>query len=250
MPRGVTLLELLVVMLILLMVTAAAIPIIAPAMQNRQMRESTRLVTSFMGAAKARAVQSGRPVGVVIERFNGQPFALQMSQVEVPPPYSGDIIGARLEVTALPAASVSTNAQINFNTLYPGKTAEWFQATEIVTGMLNTKLVKVGDQIQLNGQGPHYVILGPDPNYNGAIGDIATATPLELAYVYTPPLRQAFPGRTPRRCRLRKRPPIRSSVSRCARTRRRSNCPKASRSTSRSLAWAAESMTAWSITEP
>ena len=59
--------------------------------------------------------------------------------------------------------------------------------------MLNTKLLKVGDQIQLNGQGPHYVILGPDPDFNGAIGDIATATPLEFAYVYTPPLKQAFP---------------------------------------------------------
>jgi type II secretory pathway pseudopilin PulG len=191
--RGITLLELLVVMLILLMVTAAAIPIIAPAMQNRQMRESTRLVTSFMGAAKARAVQTGRPVGVMIERFNGQPFALQMSQVEVPPPYSGDIVGARLTVTALPSASVSTNAQANFTTLFPGKTAEWFKGVELVTGMLNTRLIKVGDQIQLNGQGPHYVILGPDPNFNGALGDITTTTPLEIAYIYTPPLKQAFP---------------------------------------------------------
>ncbi len=96
--RGVTLLELLVVMLIILMVTAAAIPIIAPAMQNRQMREATRLVTSFMGAAKARAVQTGRPVGVVIERFNGQPFALQMAQVEVPPPYSGDTMQSKMTI--------------------------------------------------------------------------------------------------------------------------------------------------------
>ena len=114
-------------MLILLMVTAAAIPIIAPAMQNRQMRESTRLVTSFIGAAKARAVQTGRPVGVVIERFNGQPFALQMSQVEVPPPYSGDIVGARLLVMPLPTGSVSTNAGIHFGELFPARLPNGFK---------------------------------------------------------------------------------------------------------------------------
>jgi len=52
-------------------------------------------VTAFLGAAKARAVQLGRPVGIVIERENGQAFAFRMAQVEVPPPYSGDIVGSK-----------------------------------------------------------------------------------------------------------------------------------------------------------
>ncbi len=111
--RGITLLELLVVMLIILMVTAAAIPIIAPAMQNRQMREATRLVTSFLGAAKARAVQTGRPVGVVIERFNGQPFALQMAQVEVPPPYSGDTMQSKVTIGRYQLSGTITGAANN-----------------------------------------------------------------------------------------------------------------------------------------
>ncbi len=100
--RGVTLLELLIVMVILLMITAAAIPIVVPATRNRQMREATRLVTTYLGAAKARAVQTGRPAGVMIERFNGNAFALQMSQVEVPPPYAGDIQRTQQTSGALP----------------------------------------------------------------------------------------------------------------------------------------------------
>ncbi len=85
-----TLLELLIVLLILLMVTAASVPIIAPALRNRQVREGARMLSAYLGAAKARAVETGRPVGVMFERFNGQPFALTVSQMEVPPPYSGD----------------------------------------------------------------------------------------------------------------------------------------------------------------
>ena len=101
--RGVTLLELLVVLLILLMVTAASVPIIAPALRNRQVREASRLLSAYLGAAKARAVQTGRPVGIKIERFNGQPYALTVSQVEVPPPYMGDVYGATATVVTVPS---------------------------------------------------------------------------------------------------------------------------------------------------
>ncbi len=178
--RGITLLELLVVMLIILMVTAAAIPVIAPAMQNRQMRESTRLVTSFMGAAKARAVQTGRPVGVVIERFNGQPFALQMAQVEVPPPYSGDIIGSKATVADLAVGSLSAGTdQRRIDAGWPF--FQWFSVT-IDPAEFNHRLIRVGDTIQLGGQGPIYTIFGPDAPVATADGVVDNAT-LEVAYV-------------------------------------------------------------------
>jgi len=193
--RGITLLELLVVMLILLMVTAAAIPIIAPAMQNRQMRESTRLVTSFMGAAKARAVQTGRPVGVMIERFepsaiNGGAFALQMSQVEVPPPYSGDVIGSKVAVAITNSGATAgeqpntASSKTTFDQIYNQAThtmsAVWFAVT-FNSAELNVKLLKIGDQIQFGNQAYSYTIFGPDAN-----GDkmIDTGQPLDVAYVY------------------------------------------------------------------
>src|SRR5690606_15659964 len=106
---GITLLELLIVMVIMLMVTAAAIPIMAPAMKNRQMRESTRLISSYFGAARARAMQTGRPVGVMVERFNGQPFAFTLSQVEVPPSYAGDTVGSRMTINGIALGNESGN---------------------------------------------------------------------------------------------------------------------------------------------
>lgn len=178
MRRGITLLELLVVMLILLMVTAAAIPIIAPAMQNRQMREATRLVTSFMGAAKARAVQTGRPVGVVIERENGQAFAFRMAQVEVPPPYSGDVINSRATIAGFTPGALSLGRA---NAITPFQ--QWFTAT-IDPAELNHRMVKVGDTIQLGSQGYIYTVLGPDEPVGANPPDgVCDNSTLEICYL-------------------------------------------------------------------
>ncbi|HEY2838235.1 MAG TPA: hypothetical protein VGJ26_03755 [Pirellulales bacterium] len=92
---GATLMELLAVIIIMTMLAAAAMPVIAPAMQNRQVREASRIVNGFLSGARNRAMQTGRPVGVVFERMQGLPEAcVTMSYAEVPPPYAGDSIGS------------------------------------------------------------------------------------------------------------------------------------------------------------
>jgi len=139
-PRGVTLLELLVVMLILLMVTAAAIPMMAPALQNRRMREAARLASSYISGARARAIQNNRDVGVMLERFEGRPYAISLSYVEVPPPYSGE----SAQSTCRPVASGAT-------------------VTLTMQNGFNAALVRVQDQIQLNYQGPFYTITSVTP---------------------------------------------------------------------------------------
>ncbi|HEV3339701.1 MAG TPA: prepilin-type N-terminal cleavage/methylation domain-containing protein, partial [Pirellulales bacterium] len=65
--RGVTLIELLVVIMIMLMISVITIPVVAPALSNRQIRESARMVDVFLNGARNRAAQTGRPVGVVFE---------------------------------------------------------------------------------------------------------------------------------------------------------------------------------------
>jgi prepilin-type N-terminal cleavage/methylation domain-containing protein len=140
-PRGVTLLELLVVMLILLMVTAAAIPMMAPALQNRRMREAARLASSYISGARARAIQNGRDVGVMIERFQGRPYAITLSYVEVPPPYSGESAQSTCKCTSISGATVTLTMQNGFN----------------------AALVREQDQIQLNYQGPFYSIISVTP---------------------------------------------------------------------------------------
>jgi prepilin-type N-terminal cleavage/methylation domain-containing protein len=192
--RGITLLELLIVMVILLMVTAAAIPVMAPALRNRQMREATRLVSAYLGAARARSVQTGRPVGVMVERFDGNAFALQLSQVEVPPPYSGDINNAVAQVSitspVATAGETPNTAQslTYFNSLYNSVThtmsAVWFVA-QVDPTVFNNRLVRVGDRIQFGQRGYTYTIYGPDTTpADGVIDSTGGPINLDIAYVY------------------------------------------------------------------
>ena len=91
-PRGgVTLVELLVVIFIMLLITAITIPVIAPAMANRHVREAARMVDSYINGARTRALLAGHPVGVMLERQPNNPSACTtLSYCEQPDPYSGD----------------------------------------------------------------------------------------------------------------------------------------------------------------
>lgn len=155
MRRAVTLLELLIVLSIIIMVTAAAIPIMAPAIQNRRLREASRLVSTFISGARARAIETGHPVGVMFERQDGQPYSMRLSYVEVPQPYSGDSAGSTILVSAAGSVSKFVNGDIQWNTL-----------------------VKYGDMIRLNYRGPLYQIASaplPDPNIGQVVQDPSSA---------------------------------------------------------------------------
>ena len=108
-------LELLVVLIILLMITAAAIPVMTPALQNRRMREAARVASTFISGARSRAIQTGREVGVQVQRFNGNPWASSLSYVEVPPPYGGDTLASRMLVPRLPLQGNVQSASNNGN---------------------------------------------------------------------------------------------------------------------------------------
>ena len=93
--RGVTLIELLVVIMIMLMITAIAIPVLAPSMKNRDVREAARMIDVFINGARTRALQSGHSYGVMIERMPGQPNgSVTLSYCEQPDAYTGDYASA------------------------------------------------------------------------------------------------------------------------------------------------------------
>ncbi len=152
-PRGVTLLELLIVMTIMLMVTAAAIPVMMPALTNRRMREASRLTSSFISGARARAIETGRPAGVMLERFNGLPMAMQLSYVEVPAPYAGDTLDAKVPVTNGEITGISGS------------------------GWMNS--IRYGDSVKLNYKGPIYTLASVQttstPNPDPLAGTVVTA---------------------------------------------------------------------------
>jgi Tfp pilus assembly protein FimT len=168
-PRaGVTLLEILIVMTILLMVTAAAIPLMQPALQNRRGREAARLVSSFISGARSKAIESGRPVGVVFERFNGNGFSTKLSYVEVPTPYSGDTLTSRLLINnAGQIFGIGQVAAAGGTIVSPD--TQW------------TQFLRYGDRIKLDYGGPTWVLASTN-----SVPDPAIGTPITIQPSLTP----------------------------------------------------------------
>jgi len=148
---GITLVELLVVVGILMLLAAVAIPSMRPALEGRRVREAARMANVYIASARIRAVELGRPCGVILQRFEGQPeCAMVLHQAEVPPPYAGDVLDAvvRVQDWTLDAPSISHAADgsvvLKLQLRFP---VEW-----------SNNLIRRGDLIQLNHQGPYYTI--------------------------------------------------------------------------------------------
>ena len=65
---GMTLVELLVVVTIAVVLVAAAVPMMKPALQSSRVREVSRQLNVFLQVARARAIETGRTAGIWIER--------------------------------------------------------------------------------------------------------------------------------------------------------------------------------------
>ena len=153
-PRGVTLVELLVVITIMLILLAVMVPRLRPMMEQRRMREAARTVSVFFGAARSRALETGRPVGVAIERLKIQPdAAVTLRMVEEPPLYAGDVIGARVRVRRLGATN-------RFQVLFASPADVAAMLTQVVP-------VHVGDLVRFEYQAVPYRVLGLDMDLDG-----------------------------------------------------------------------------------
>jgi prepilin-type N-terminal cleavage/methylation domain-containing protein len=102
--RGMTLVELLMVISIMTILLVVAIPMIRPAFQDRNLREAARQVNAFFAGAQARAAGLGRPVGVWIERIDATEFgsrhASRLYMAEVAPSFTGAALDSRVRVSS------------------------------------------------------------------------------------------------------------------------------------------------------
>ncbi len=143
--RGVTLVEMLIVISIIVILTAASLKLIAPA-EDRRVREAARAVNVYISSARSRAIELGRPCGVIFRRANGTNFptaSTMLDQCEVPPTYAGDTTDAVVRVMLAGLSPPTLKIQIR-------------------TGDFSNNLIRPGDLIQFNNQGPFYNIAVPD----------------------------------------------------------------------------------------
>ena len=145
-PRrgGLTLIELMVVVVILVTLVAITVPMMMPMLEGREMREASRQIAAMLGTAQARAAELGRPVGVMFARSPTNANAtFQLFQAEVPPPYAGDTVTAR--------AFSATQASL------PTPVPSW-QAF-LTESWAAAALILPGDLIKFDYRGIKYIII-------------------------------------------------------------------------------------------
>lgn len=139
---GMTLVELLVVIGVIVLLMGIAVPAIQSSANQRRVREAARALNVYLGAARNHALETGRPCGVMIQRMANLPqCSMVLDHVAVPAPYCGE--------------SVDAVATVQLVSMQIGREAV-LRAS--LSPAINTRLVAPGDLIQLNNQGPWYTI--------------------------------------------------------------------------------------------
>ena len=93
--RGVTLIELLIVITIIVLIAGLTLPSMRSLLKDQRITQTARTVQGFIDSAKARAVAQGRPVAIILERAGATNTVTcpRLSIGEVFPPYEGDWAG-------------------------------------------------------------------------------------------------------------------------------------------------------------
>ena len=101
-----TVIEMLIVVSITVLLVAAAVTRMRPALESRRTREAARALYIYLGSARNRAMETGRPCGVMLRCFRNSagtlvtpPMVMMADQCEVPPCYCGDTEASTASVT-------------------------------------------------------------------------------------------------------------------------------------------------------
>jgi prepilin-type N-terminal cleavage/methylation domain-containing protein len=150
--RGVTLVEMLVVISIIVILTVASLKLIAPG-EERRVREAARAVNVYLSSARSRAIEIGRVCGVIFRRSNGTNFSSAstlLEQCELPPLYAGDETNSVVRVQ-------DWTLRPDGQPYYPDGSI--ILKVQIKNNQFSSNLLHPGDLMQLNGQGPYYSLI-------------------------------------------------------------------------------------------
>lgn len=204
--RGFTLIELLVVLVIILLISVVALPAVLPALAHRQVSEAGRILQGTLVGARDQAIHDGQPSGIRLipdptfityqpaKLPNGQPNP-QAGWVDLTQPlaYARIVpIGPAPEYTEGKATvragfgyARAIHNPAGANVAVPSLVLE--ESPLDAHGAPNSPTswswnIRVGDQLQLNGAGPWYTVVGPmwTPNPEGFTncGPAGTTPPL------------------------------------------------------------------------
>ncbi len=156
--RGVTLVELLVTVGIVVLLAAVSIPTFRGLSQGRLVREAARNVSVSIGVGQMAAMSTGKPAGVLIQRDSTVPQAgTVIYQVQTPDSYSGDQTTSTCIVQQWPA----------YNPIWP--TGTMVVKLMFKPGDVSYPKIQLGDTIQIglsgNWWGPFRIVA--DPNHSG-----------------------------------------------------------------------------------
>lgn len=147
---GMTLVELLVVVTILVILTGVVIPVLTPSLESRRMRESARQINVYLSRARSMAMEKKRPVGVWLQRRSDLNQAVttlflveQSAPIGVLCSSGSNLIPRMVVQSATASASVPGTGTATIG--FVGGTPSG---------------VEVGDYLQLNFQGPIWEITG------------------------------------------------------------------------------------------
>lgn len=105
--RALSLVELMVVVGIVVTLAAVTLPSLREVLKDQKITQAARQVQAYFETAKGKAMASGRPVGVLLDRLSyagpnnnliTNSTCLRLSMAEVLPPYCGDIQGATAQL--------------------------------------------------------------------------------------------------------------------------------------------------------
>lgn len=149
--RGITLVELLIVIAIMGLLAITVLPALSTTAEVRRGREASRMVSSFIAKAQSRAIGRREWTGFQLVATGSTSFAaVDLVLADVPPIYRGDTVPALVTISGTPSATQRTVS----GTASP---ANVFEPS-------GTATINSGDLMSFDSTGSVYEIVGLNAN--------------------------------------------------------------------------------------